>query len=371
MIELAFVVGGGIVALVIWLAVRRQKALDHVERVWRQHAKRFKARYVAPEHTALGQTPIRLVLRWDGRNLTAELEGGDQPKTSATVVRAKAPGSNGLELRVYREGVLSMLTRALGYPAVSTGDPALDGRVEIRANNPDLALAWLSDEVRWGIEKCEDYHFSVSRGEARAERIGPELSPFQLEKVLRTVTALAAGGEGLLRRAQVLAAELGGMFSARKDFWEPDGKVLTVVELQGVQILIDGVLRDRSGLKGTRVWTRVRARALSRPKHTFLIHGHRGLEPPEQLAGLPAIELSDRDFTRSFTVMGNDEAFLAELLSSPVRERIRRLAPALVQVDDAQVEVMLEGLVFDTGVVVAAIELAVDLAAPTPSGPYR
>lgn len=369
--ELIFIAGAGVASLVAWLTFHHQRRRDHVQRVWRQFAKRFDARFVPPDKTTFGGTPLRLMARFKGVSLTIEVDGLHQPTSATTTISARAPGSDGFQLFVSQEGAMSSVSRLLGYPDLALGDRAFDERFEVRASNPDLASAWLDPEVRRSMASCPRYDFTIVGGEARAARQGAELSPFQLEKAIDVVVLLSQGGKALLHRTQVLAADVGGVMSARSEHWEPDGKVLTVLERQGVQILIDGVIRSARGSRASRVWTRLRARTLDPLKTEYVIHGHQDVEPPPELASLPVVDLGDASFTRGFTPLCANENGLRELVPAAARRRILNVRPALVVNDGREVTLLLAGIVLERTEVVAAVDLAADLAAIQPKGPYR
>ncbi len=369
--ELIFITVGGIVSLIAWLAFQRQKRRDHVQRVWKGFAKRFDGRLVLSEGTAFGEKPMRLLARFDELSVTVDVEGLQQPKTATTTVRVDAQGTGTFQLFITPEGMVSSVSKLLGYPDVEVGDEEFDAAFELRSGIPDLARSWLDREIRLGITSCKGYDFSIVGGEALATRSGVELSPFRLEKVIRATIGLAFGGKKLLHRVRVLAADIGGVVSARGESWEPDGTVLTVLERQGVQVLLDHVIRTESGLKKARLWTRFRARPIEPLKIKYVVHGHRGLEPPADLATLPAVAVAEREFTKDFTPFCADEKLLIELLNPEICRRIEKLEPALVLYDAHEVTIFREGFLFDTAATVAAVDLASDLASSQPKGPYR
>jgi hypothetical protein len=369
--QLIFLAGLGAFALAGWLAFHFQRRRDHVNRVWRGFAKRFGARFVPPDRTRFGETPLRLLARTGGANVTIEVAGLHQPTGASTTVSAQVPGSDGFQLYVSPEGAATAVSRLLGFPDIELGDPAFDERFEVQANNPDLASAWVGDEVRRKMLGCQGYSFTIVGGEARAVRQGIELSPFQLEKAIEVVLCLTRGGLDLLRGVRVFAAHIGGVVSARSEHWEPEGKVLTVLDRQGVQILIDAVVRSQKQPRTSRVWTRLRARTLEPVEIEYVVHGHKDVEPPPELARLPVVDIGDTTFTCGYTPMCADEAGMREVVPATVRSRILGLRPALIVNDGKEVTLLLSGIVLEGATIVAAVDLAADLASIRARGPYR
>jgi len=204
-----------------------------------------------------------------------------------------------------------------------------------------------------------------------ATRRGVEDDVDRLLRVAKAVAIFSSGGRMLLRATRTMAAQVGGVLSARSDTWEIDGGVLTIVDRLATQILIDNVQREdgRSGL--ARVYTRVRARPLMTSESHFVIHGHQSCEPPAELASLPLVSHDDPAFSQHYTLLTNDEMALAERLSSALRQRIEVLRPALVTGDGREVTMLLPGVVLDARLVSEAMDLAIELSAPGSSTPYR
>lgn len=369
--ELVVLTIGGITALIAWLTFQHQKRRDHAQRVWKGFAKRFGGHLVLPEGSALAESPMSLLLRFEGASVTVDVAGLQQPKTASTTVRVDAPATGTFQLFIAPEGMMSSVSKLLGYPDVEVGELDFDETFEVRSGIPDLARAWIDADLRQQIAECKGYDFSIVGGEARATRPGIELSPFQLEKAIRIASSLAAGGKKLLHSSRVLAADIGGTVSARGETWEPDGTVLTVLERRGVQLLLDHEIRAQKGSRTSQVWTRMRARPTDPLDTKYVVHGHRGLEPPAELSALPAVAAVEQGFTKNFTPLCEDEKLLVDLLTSEIRQRIEKLGPALVVYDGREVSIFLEGFVFDAARVSTAMDLAADLASSRPKGPYR
>lgn len=115
----------------------------------------------------------------------------------------------------------------------------------------------------------------------------------------------------------------------------------------------------------------MRARPTDPLDTKYVVHGHRGLEPPAELSALPAVAAVEQGFTKNFTPLCEDEKLLVDLLTSEIRQRIEKLGPALVVYDGREVSIFLEGFVFDAAKVSTAMDLAADLASSRPKGPYR
>ncbi len=325
-----------------------------------------------PASTAPG---IQISARIDDVNVTilAEREAliARRPPTLVTRVRAAALGASGFRLRVAPECGWEALGKTLGVRDILVGDELFDDAYVISTSNEDLASAWLSEPIRRGIEDCAPYRFELIDGEIRATLKGLEDDAGRLETVAKQVVSFSGEGKNLLRAARTLAAEIGGLLSAREDQWEPDGGVLIVVERAGCQVLVDWVLRLDMVSGGERVYTRVRARALDVTEILFVIHGQETCEPSVDLAWLPLVAEPDSSFANHFTLLSDASEEIADHLSTALRKRIIDLRPALVTGDGREVSVMLVGLIQQPQPILDAIELALELSTTEASTPYR
>lgn len=352
-----------LVALILWLARRTHLRGERHWRLWALAAKQLGGSLRPRESSILVADELSFSTVIDG--ITIDLLGRlgplalRRPTESGTEIRATAKGSLGLELTMSRSKAPPKASKGRGSSQSSDDLECL----VVRANNEDLARAWLSHQICEDVEACHSYRFTISDGEVRATCEGFEVDVDDLEQAARTVALMARGSQEILRRTRAVAAELGGLLSARSDVWEPDGSVLTVIERQGTQILVDSVGHGHQGGRIDRVFTRIRVRPLMTSEAHFVIHGHQACEPPAELASLPLVSHDDVGFSQHFTVLTNDVFGFTERLSTALRQRIQGLRPALVTGDGREVTMLLRGIVLDAKVVTEALDLAVELAA--------
>lgn len=351
-----------LVASILYLARRTHLRSERRWRLWEQAATRLGSSLKPRASSILVADELSFSTIIDG--VTIDLLGRlgppalRRPTESGTEIRAATKGSLGLELTVSR---CEAPPRASTDRGSSPGGDSPECLV-VRSSNEDLARAWLSHQICQEIEACPSYRFSISDGEVTATCDCLEVDVDVIERAARAVALMAGGGQELLRRTRAMAAELGGLLSARSDVWEPDGSVLTVVERQGTQVLIDSVGHGHRGGRVDSVFSRIRVRPLMTSEAHFVIHGHQAYEPPDELASLTLISHDDVDFSQHFTVLTNDVFGFSERLSTSVRQRIQGLRPALVTGDGREVTMLLKGVVLDATVVTEALDLAVELA---------
>lgn len=239
--------------------------------------------------------------------------------TTYTRFRAPAAGSGKLELRVYAKHALSGISRALGFQDVPTGDAAFDDDFVVKANDEDLARAWLTEDVRAAIRSAEGYQFAIKDGELTVTKAIVEADVEALDTAARATALVAGRGERIREGWQRFASERDGAVTR-----EADGRLRIEVEQASVPLRI-----ETEGIgDGEHTFTRVESRVV----------GGKGR----------AYEISN-------------EAEL-EALSAEVRDRLAHLAPLRVESDGEHVRVLLRGVETDERRLREACELASELA---------
>ncbi len=213
---------------------------DNYEEVWSEVAVRTRGRF-EPQGGALFWSSPAKVTATLGTGIDVVVDHRPaRPRGSAsatTQVRADARGSAELRVRLVRRGVFARVRTTLGLRHVELGHDAFDTAFLVRANDHELARAWLSARVRAAILACgPDYRLSLRRGIVRAERGGFETDPDCLLAAMHAVAMLAVGGDELLDRWRALADELGGSLVAADHF--AAGQVRIDLERDGHHVAV-------------------------------------------------------------------------------------------------------------------------------------
>lgn len=257
----------------------------------------------------------------DGVSLRVDHYVVSTGKTATTYTRYRAPafGSGKLELRVYSRHALTGLSRALGFQDVSTGDAAFDDDFVVKANDEDLARAWLTDDVRAAIRSAKGYQFAIKGGELTVTKAIIETDVETIDQVARATGLMAGRGERIRDGWQRFATDREGAMTR-----DADGRLRIEVEQASVPIRI-----ETEGVgSGEHTFTRVESRVV----------GGKGR----------AFELTD-------------EAEL-EAMSDEARKKIAHLAPLRVESDGERVSLLLRGVETDEQRLREACELASELA---------
>lgn len=244
-------------------------------------------------------------------------ESSGETATPYTRLRARAPGSEGLELKVFPRHALTGLSRALGFQDVSIGDATFDEAFVVKANDEDRARAWLSGEVREAIRRAAGYQFALKGGELTVTKAILENDTNALERVAQATATMASRGQRIREGWRRFAAEHDGQVTS-----EANGRLR--IELEGTS----APLRIATEGDGRRTNTRIESR---------VVGGH----------GEPFDFAADAE---------------AAALDSELSARLEKLSPLVVQSDGERVNVVLEGVVTDEERLESACELAQQLA---------
>lgn len=360
-------------AVLVWALLHQQRKVDELRRIWAVAAKRLGGRF---EETVplVGARIMRIrAMVQDVRIIIEDSTGYRATETGgSTRARAPAPGSGALKLRVQKERLLTEVGRTLGFEDLQVGDRAFDAAFEVRANDADLARAWLDETSRQAISGLDAYAFVVEAGEIRAERTTVEGSTKGLESLAHALVAVATAGTRLLDRWKDLAAELGGEVWTRLEFFEPSSEVVMALERGRAQVRVDVLQTEASGtdLAGLGLVTRLRARAEAGSPGSLAV-----VSPTwrPRLEASPSLAAFASPFgpAPGLELLATDEALVKAALDEVRWRRAVALDPLAVVVDEREVTVVLPGLVFDARRLAAAADLAADLAAAPATGPYR
>jgi hypothetical protein len=136
-------------------------------------------------------------------------------KSSTTFTRFVAPadGSGKLALKVTPKHFLSGMTRALGFQDMVTGDAAFDEAFTVKADDEDLARAWLTADVRQAILAAAKFSVRVDDGVVKVERPVLEKDPAVLQAAALAAASVATRGAQIRARWLRFADESHGELS--------------------------------------------------------------------------------------------------------------------------------------------------------------
>ena len=305
-----------------------------------------------------------MTVELDGVTLRVDEEIG-AVAGSYTALEAKAVGPSRLEIVL--DGGRSPTSGEPGLERLELADRSLHRRFRVYTSDRELARLWLDDALGQRFTGAEAYTVTLAEGAVRASRLGFDSRPEELRGAMTGVVGLARRGRELLSSWTGLAEQLGGTVRSLSEGWEPGGVNPIALERVGVKVRLDVSRRAIGGQE--RLWTVGRAeRAPSAARVALLPLGQR----PDDLGLELEDELSPGERLRLWT---DDRSGAEQLLNPPVQAQIDALAPALVlsPKDHPEVEVLLEGIVFEGERLDRLAELSATLASASPSvaGPYR
>src|SRR5262249_15321237 len=130
--------------------------------------------------------------------------------TTYTRITAAASAPQGLTLKVYVEGFLSTIGKALGTQDVNVGDREFDDAFMVKASDEDLARLWIGPEIRRAALATREYSVTLASNMVTAIRVGLENDESRLARAMREVALFAGRGKKLLEGWRSLAQELNG-----------------------------------------------------------------------------------------------------------------------------------------------------------------
>ncbi|MCC7536136.1 MAG: hypothetical protein IT379_07980 [Deltaproteobacteria bacterium] len=140
MVGLTVAMFGGFGALVYYSAQGEKKRVA----IWRELAARVGGRFVEPEGGLFARKPCSILVERDDVLALLDTYVVSSGKSSTVYTRCRADYVLGVgpAFRVYREGVLSTLGKALGTQDVTIGiDPAFDEHFMVKADDEAKVLA--------------------------------------------------------------------------------------------------------------------------------------------------------------------------------------------------------------------------------------
>jgi hypothetical protein len=244
-----------------------------------------------------------------------------QSSITYTRIRAPTPGTGKLKLKVTKKHALSGVTRALGFQDVATGDTSFDEAYTVKANDDDLARAWLNADVRRAIVAAGKYALEVSGGQVTIQHPVLEKDPNALEAAALAAAAVATRGEEIRAGWQRFADASEGALTH-----DNHGNLRIEIEHENVPL-------------------RIEAEGIAAGDHTYTrIVGH--------------------------VVGERGEAFELSAAALEDDERMKFLAPMKIDSDGERVTMVLRGVETDEVRLRKACDIVQDLANKK-SGAYR
>ena len=251
-----------------------------------------------------------------------------------------------------------------------TGHGAFDRHFELRTNNLDLALVWLTRYVRQRLLVAMSFDVRLEPDAVIAERRSDD--PFDAEEIVeagKAVARLAGRGRAVTRRWREIAQAVGGSLASSNASWKPGGSSTILVDDRGTKILLEVMSRtDEDGNRGDCLRTMVSAKLLQSDDERFVLYRDTA---PKGTRRLTRVRDFDAELDGEHKLRASKAAKKLTRLNRRRCRVLRELDPLRVVGDGTQVVLELEGLVLDEERLRLAVETVGNLAAPVAAGPYR
>ena len=365
-IALAAAAAGTVAAgssLLVW-AIKRWNA--KYLKIWTKVARRVGGEIEPPSGPWYKRTPMTIKARLHDVGVVVDhytVSTGNSSQTY-TRCRARALGATTLKLKVKKSGVASGLGRSLGFQDLATGDALFDDRFVVKTSDEDLARAWLDEEARTALMPLKHYTLEIKGGELKAIRSDMEKNPAALAQAINAVGALGAGGRRILHRWRDLAEAMEGDLLSEVVAWAPDASVQVEAERRGARVVVDATRKDASSRAP--LLTRVRCHLVTGGAERCVVS-----RDSSRAAGLRPVELPEDLLPDGYKASSESPEETALRLTPRLCRRLSGLRLTAVEVDGQTITVLLDGLVFDAGIIYQAADLALDLASNFSEGVYR
>lgn len=348
-----------------------RRAMRELAGAWRKTAKLVGGGFEPAGGTWWERTPMRITAKLEDVSVSVDHYTAQSGKSSTTYTRiaaaaAKAP--RWLSLEIYEAGALSTIGKALGAQDVGVGHAKFDDAFVVKSSDEALARLWLGPSFCKAALASRAYALTLEKGKVESNRVGIEDDAERLARAMRAVALLAGRGRALRDGWRGLASELGGEITTGDDVWPSDDLAPISLAHRGVLLTI---ALDPEWISGTlpRVGTRVSAARAASAGEGFTLRRRAGSAAAKRAELTDPFD--DDAFAEAYTLEGSDDDRALRRLTDELRQNILALAPAEITVDEDEVAVVLEGAEMRAKPIEAAIAIAVDLAAPSPEGPYR
>ncbi|MCA9665093.1 MAG: hypothetical protein KC503_05875 [Myxococcales bacterium] len=282
--------GGGVVGVLVWAHKREKQRLA----VWRGIAEARGGEFLEPSGSIFKRKPHRIEVDVGEARVLCDTYVVSTGKSSTTYTRFRAhfPLPAGPVFKVYREGVLSKLGKALGTQDVELGgDPDFDRVFMVKCNNPDATrIAWSPEAKQLMLVNFQDCHISSDGDEITLYGLGSWVDGSRIDAGIELVASIANAD---LFGASALRALPGATYSKATGPWQARVAPHARVVLQATQVEIRPVIQP-SHWVGTRASTQVARpieRALSFTINAGQVRGDvpEGYLPPDAAAFTPAL----------------------------------------------------------------------------------
>jgi hypothetical protein len=294
--------------------------------------------------------------------------------TDTTVIRAEAPGSAGMRLRI-TTGQTPRLARLLGEREVDIGVPAFDARFHVLASDLGFAKSWLGVDVRSEIVAAPQYEYALRRSSAIAERECLEDDYRRLVAAVRAVAQLARQARRIEREWSRCAAEVGGVLGDDPADKHTGHLPEYAVRHGGAEIQVARFFGRVGRSRRKQLFTRATCGRTTHTPDTYVIYlAEHGRHLRTRVPGASeTLSIDDPDLTM-YAVDCESPERMEQRLDSAARAHIAKVAPALITAGRSAVMVYLWGVVRNDERVLSAVTLAQRLAIEIDSGavgPYR
>lgn len=304
-----------------------------------------------------------------------EVTGEGDPPAIFAQLSARAPGSLGLKLRMYRNYLYPQFGRVLGFDDLVIGDPHFDRNFIVKTNDPHYAKLWLSQTVRDFILAAPDYCFEIDslRVTATSHRAD---DPAQLEAALWACAHLALRGSELTTELSRLSHQLGNAAAEKSEPWLAGGQP-QIEFISGGRKVELSMFYGSTGRRGPkRLLSRLWCRRLTARSDRFVFYADHlpRKERPQLATKLARYDMAARH-PPGYVLHASNGERLASRISDRWARTITRLAPLLLTCTEGAVELLWPGAVLGEQILRDGAGLceyfAVEHHGVISAGPYR
>ncbi len=311
----------------------------------------------------------------DGVSVQGEVTGEGDPPATFAHLSARAPGSAGLKLRVYRSYLYSQFGRVVGIQDLVLGDPHFDRNFIVKSSDPHYAKLWLSPAARKLMLAAPDYCFEIDDEHIIGTTHLAD-DPAQLEAAFRAIAELARNGTELNKKLVRVARQLGSEIMLDGAPWL-SGDNPEFDFISGGRKVSLSIVHSGTGRRGTRrLLSRLWCRRLTARSDRFLFYSDHlsRKERPLLASKLARCDLGEMH-PAGYVVHASNPSRLRERITEHWARTITRLAPLVLSCSEAAVELVWPGAVMQEQRLRDAAGLceffAVERQGVVSSGPYR
>ena len=351
--------GVAFVAFFVWASRQSKRRNAELDAVWGNVADALEGSFEPAETDWFARKPRRIDVTVDGVDVVVDHYTVSSGKSSTTYTRlvADAAVPAGMELKVYREHALSGLGRLLGFQDVRVGDRTFDRAFVVKSNEPDLAPAWLNSFVRKRLGLVEAFGYEIDNGRVHARRTGIEDDERNLRRAILGVAAFADGRRGIVNAWRLAAKRLGGGKARKARPW-----ARLVLERDGIAVTVTA---DSYG-PNDRPYTVVEASPQGALPTPFALSSDSDFDDEH-----PWLDEADVELPAGWALWSDRPESVAWRFTAEFVDRLEAASPSYVLVDEGVVQLRKVGVVRSANALVRLVELALLLAAPESTGPYR